>query len=194
VLKALADQVRERFTESKATLRELFSRLTFNVLYERAGEGGDTALRGYLERDPETAGSAAEEGRLQRRAEQRARLCEAMTQIAAERGFEAATAQQVLLRAEIGSGTFYSLYESREACLLEAFERCADAVLARVVDAVAKGRGDLHSRLEAGLGALIELLDAHPDVARLLLATAPASEGLSPSSRPSTPWRCRDRG
>lgn len=123
----------------------------------------------YLERDPETAGSAAEERRLQRRAEQRARLCEAMTQIAAERGFEAATAQQVFLRAEIGSGTFYRLYESREACLLEAFERCADAVLARVVDAVATGRGDLHSRLEASLGTLIDLLDAHPDVARLLL-------------------------
>jgi serine/threonine-protein kinase HipA len=29
---ALADQIRERFTEPKATLRELFSRLTFNVL------------------------------------------------------------------------------------------------------------------------------------------------------------------
>lgn len=29
---ALADQVRERFTKPKATLRELFSRLTFNVL------------------------------------------------------------------------------------------------------------------------------------------------------------------
>lgn len=123
----------------------------------------------YLERDPETAGSAAEERRLQRRAERRARLCEAMTQITAERGFEAATAQQVLLRAEIGSGTFYKLYEGREACLLEAFERCADAVLARVVDAVAKGHGDLNSRLEAGLGTLIDLLDAHPDVARLLL-------------------------
>ncbi len=29
---ALSDQVRERFTEPKATLRELFSRLTFNIL------------------------------------------------------------------------------------------------------------------------------------------------------------------
>jgi serine/threonine-protein kinase HipA len=29
---ALADQIRERFTEPKATLRELFSRLTFNIL------------------------------------------------------------------------------------------------------------------------------------------------------------------
>ncbi len=49
----------------------------------------------YLERDPETTGSAAEERRL--------------TQIAAQRGFEAATAQQVFLRAELGSGTFYRL-------------------------------------------------------------------------------------
>jgi AcrR family transcriptional regulator len=82
----------------------------------------------YLERDPETAGSAAEERRLQRRAELRARLCEAMTQIAAERGFEAATAQQVFLRAELGSGTFYRLYESREACLLEEAARVKDIV------------------------------------------------------------------
>jgi serine/threonine-protein kinase HipA len=37
---ALADQVRERFTEPKRTLRELFSRLTFNVL---AGNTDDHA-------------------------------------------------------------------------------------------------------------------------------------------------------
>jgi serine/threonine-protein kinase HipA len=37
---ALADQVRERFTEPKATLRELFARLTFNIL---AGNTDDHA-------------------------------------------------------------------------------------------------------------------------------------------------------
>ena len=130
----------------------------------------------YLQRDPAEAGSEREAARLQRDAEQRAALCEAMTQIAAKSGFAAASAHQVFMRAGVGSGTFYRLYENREACLREAFERCTDTVLARVEDAAAREEGDLSDRLEAGLGELLALLGAHPDVARLLLVEIAAGD------------------
>jgi AcrR family transcriptional regulator len=68
----------------------------------------------------------------------------------------------------VGQGTYYKLYGNREACLREAFERCANTILAGVEDAAARA-GDDADRLEAGLGELLALLEAHPDVARLLL-------------------------
>ena len=123
----------------------------------------------YLERDPETARGAADARRLKQRAEQRARLCEAMAQVAAEQGFGAASAQKVFVRAGLGSGTFYRLYESREACLQDAFERCAATALARVAATAARDGGEFGTQLRAGLAELLELLGEHPAVARLLL-------------------------
>jgi AcrR family transcriptional regulator len=122
----------------------------------------------YLERDPATARSKVEAERLRREAGQRAKLCEALTQLAAEQGFDAVTAQGVFTRADFGSGTFYKLYPDPEACLAEAFERCARTALGRVEDAAAAEEGDCASRLAAGIRELLDLLSSHPEVARLL--------------------------
>lgn len=137
----------------------------------------------FLERDPAEAGSKREAARLRRNAEQRAELCRAMTQIAAQHGFEAASAHKVFVRAGVGSSTFYRLYESREACLREAFKRCAGVVLARVEAAARRAGGDSARELEAGLGELLELLGAHPDVARLLLVEIFAGDDRCRESR-----------
>jgi len=79
---------------------------------------------------------------------------------------DAAAIHLAARRAGVGQGTYYKLYDSRDACLQEAFERCAELVLARVGEANAsKERGCV----EAGLSELLDLLDADPDVAYLLL-------------------------
>ena len=108
----------------------------------------------YLQADPAKAGSEREAKRLRREAEQRARLCEATTRLAAEGGLEAAAIHLAARRAGIGQGTYYKLYDSRDACLQEAFERCAETVFARVAEAAAEGKG-LGVRIEAGLGELL---------------------------------------
>jgi AcrR family transcriptional regulator len=123
----------------------------------------------YLESDPAQAGSERERERLWREAEQRAKLCEATTQLAAAGGLEAAAIHLAARRAGVGQGTYYKLYDSKEACVCDAFERCADTVLGRIEAAAARNAGDFAERLEAGLGELLALLDAHPEVARLLL-------------------------
>jgi AcrR family transcriptional regulator len=130
----------------------------------------------YLERDPTGAKTPVEAERLRRQAGQRAALCEAMTRLAAQHGFEAATAQRVFHAAELGSGTFYKLFEDREACLLTAFERCAGAIFARVAAATQAGGDDFADRLEAGLGELVGILAADPDVARLVLVEIRAGD------------------
>lgn len=123
----------------------------------------------YLDVDPAEAGSERVAARPRRNAEQRAALCEAMTQIAAQGGFGEASAQKAFTRAGLGSGTFYRIYESREDCLREAFERCGGTVLERVADAAAREVGECSDQFGAGLRELLALFAAHPEVARLLL-------------------------
>lgn len=130
----------------------------------------------YLQRDPAEAGSEREAARLQRDAERRAKLCEATTRLAAKGGLEAAAIHLAASYAGMGQGTYYKLYDSREACLREAFERCAEVVQARVEVAAARDGGDFASRLGAGLSELLALLDAHPDVAHLLLVAILAGD------------------
>lgn len=122
----------------------------------------------YLAADPAKADSAREAERLRREAEQRARLCEATTRLAAENGLEGAPIHLAAQRAGIGQGTYYKLYDSRDACLQEAFERCAEMVFARVAEAAAEDEGS-GARIEGGLGELLDLLAADRDVAQLLL-------------------------
>lgn len=123
----------------------------------------------YLERDPATAQTKVEAERLVREAGQRAELCRTMAKVAAERGFEGTGIYRVVGTAGLGSLTFYKLYESKEACLLEAFERCSEAIFARVEEAVRNGGVDFAQQVEAGLRELLELLAAEPDVARVVL-------------------------
>lgn len=61
-------------------------------------------------------------------ARQRALLCRCMVQLAAEQGYESASVQKAVRLSGLGKGTFYSLFERGEACLLEAFERCAETI------------------------------------------------------------------
>ena len=120
----------------------------------------------YLQADPAKADSEREAERLRREAEQRAKLCEATTRLAAKGNLEAAAIHLAARRAGVGQGTYYKLYGSRDACLREAFERCAEVVLARVAGATgSKEQGGV----EAGLSELLDLLAGDTDVARLLL-------------------------
>ena len=130
----------------------------------------------YLERKPGAAESKAETARLMRAARQRASLCEAMTRVAAKRGLEGATIDAAVQTAGLSRGTFYRLYETREACVLEAFERCADTLLGHVAEAVDRGSGDPLGGARAGLAALRELLGGHSEVARMLLVEIRAGD------------------
>jgi AcrR family transcriptional regulator len=122
----------------------------------------------YLAGDLADAESERQEKQLRRDAEQRAKLCEAMTQVAAESGFEATKIYLAARMAGLGLSTYYKLYETREACLLEAFERCAETVLAQVESAMSHPSRP-EEKAAAGIGALTELLASEPNVARLML-------------------------
>src|SRR5438270_6450169 len=72
---------------------------------------------------------------------QRAKLLDAMVRIVAEKGYEAATVADAVRLARISRGTFYELFESKEACLAAAYRLGRDVLAARVADAVLRAAG-----------------------------------------------------
>lgn len=122
----------------------------------------------YLEGDPAAAAEPREAARLAREAEQRAGLCEALVRVAAREGYGATTIDAVVAERRLGKMTFYKLYSSLEAGLLEAFEVCARRIYERVT-AAAEGRSGRKAKVEAGVAELLEVLSEWPEVARVAL-------------------------
>lgn len=97
---------------------------------------------------------------------QRAKLLEAMVQVVAEKGYAAATVADAVRVAKVSRGTFYELFESKQACLMEAYRLGIEVLEQRVADAVAEaGSGDEEIRL--GLRAYLRALKEEPRFAHV---------------------------
>ncbi len=104
---------------------------------------------------------------------QRAKLLDAMVRTVAEKGYEAATVADAVRLARISRGTFYELFESKEACLAAAYEAGTEVLEARVADA-ARGAKGWVDELRRGIRAYLETLDGEPAFARVYLLEWPA--------------------
>jgi AcrR family transcriptional regulator len=106
---------------------------------------------------------------------QRAKLLDAMVRVVAEKGYAAATVADAVRLARVSRGTFYELFESKEACLAAAYRLGLDVLAARVADAV-KDAPDWREEIRRGLRAYLETFDAEPLFARVyLLEWAPVA-------------------
>ena len=106
---------------------------------------------------------------------QRAKLLDAMVRVVAEKGYEAATVADAVRLARVSRGTFYELFESKEACLAAAYRLGLDVLAARVSRAI-RGAGDWRQELRLGIGAYLETFDEEPLFARVyLLEWAPVA-------------------
>jgi AcrR family transcriptional regulator len=99
---------------------------------------------------------------------QRAKLLDAMIRVVAEKGYEAATVADAVRLARVSRGTFYELFESKEACLAAAYRLGLDVLAARVSDAV-RDAADWRQELRLGLRAYLRTLDDEPVFARVYL-------------------------
>jgi AcrR family transcriptional regulator len=102
---------------------------------------------------------------------QRARLLEAMVRAVAEKGYEQATVADAVRLARVSRGTFYELFESKEACLLAAY-RVGNEVLEERIDAAIRAAGDWREELRLGLRTYLHALDEDPLFARVSLIEA----------------------
>src|SRR3954454_10853587 len=88
---------------------------------------------------------------------QRAKLLEAMVQVVAEKGFEAATVADAVKRAKVSRGTFYELFDSKQACLAAA-SRLGCEVLEERIDAAVRDASDWREELRQGIRAYLHAL------------------------------------
>ena len=102
---------------------------------------------------------------------QRARLLEAMVQAVAEKGYEAATVADAVRLARVSRGTFYELFESKEACLLAAYKVVYEVLEERIGTAI-RGAEDWRAELRLGIRAYLQTLERDPVFARVYLIEA----------------------
>ena len=106
---------------------------------------------------------------------QRAKLLDAMVRVVAEKGYEAATVADAVKLARVSRGTFYELFESKEACLAAAYRLGVDVLAERVSEAV-RGAQDWREELRLGIRAYLKTFDEEPLFARVyLLEWAPVA-------------------
>jgi AcrR family transcriptional regulator len=106
---------------------------------------------------------------------QRERLREAMVRVAAAKGYEATTVTDVIEFAGVSRATFYELFDDKTDCFLEAYDAIIDVLVAHVTSAFEAAGGEpWPERIAAGLGALVELLSAEADIARMAMVEVTA--------------------
>jgi AcrR family transcriptional regulator len=121
-------------------------------------------------------------------ASQRTRLLEAVGRAVAEKGYAAATIDDVVRGAGVSKKTFYEHFTDKEQCFLAAYEAASEQLFERVRDAHA-GDGDWLERTRAGIGAYLRWLAAEPALARVFLIEVAAAGPRAAECRE----RLRDR-
>ena len=102
-------------------------------------------------------------------ASQRSRLLEAAGQAVAEKGYAAATIDDIVRRAGVSKKTFYEHFEDKLGCFLAAYEAASDELYAHVTAAQDAAGADWHDRTRAGIHAYLRWLAAEPALARVFL-------------------------
>jgi AcrR family transcriptional regulator len=107
-------------------------------------------------------------------ASQRTRLLEAVGRAVAERGYAAATIDDVVRGAGVSKKTFYEHFADKEDCFLAAYETASEELLERVREAHAI-HDDWLARTRAGVRAYLRWLAAEPALARVFLIEVAAA-------------------
>jgi AcrR family transcriptional regulator len=112
---------------------------------------------------------------------QRAALMAAMTELAAERGWQKVTAEQLCERIAMSKRTFYGLFADREDCFVAAVERAVQDISSQVRSAFEAQGGPLADRIGGALAALLYELDV--DRHRAWLVGVEAGNGSARARR-----------
>jgi AcrR family transcriptional regulator len=107
-------------------------------------------------------------------ASQRARLLEAVGRAVADKGYAAATIDDIVRGAGVSKKTFYEHFADKQGCFLAAYETAAEELFRRVRDA--HGASDQWlERTRAGIRAYLRWLAAEPALARVFLIEVAAA-------------------
>ncbi len=128
---------------------------------------------------------------------QRAKLLDGMVRAVAEKGYAAATVADAVRLARVSRGTFYELFESKEACLAAAYRLGCEVLEERVSDAV-RDAVDWRDELRLGIRTYLRTLEEEPVLcarlpARVARGRRGARRGPAAASPLATARRSRAR-
>jgi AcrR family transcriptional regulator len=110
---------------------------------------------------------------------QRDRLVAGTIQVIAELGYHKTTVTDIAAAAGVGRRTFYSYFDSKEACFLVTYDVIAQHLLGAATQA-AEGEQSWPERVQASIGAALATFAANPDLAHFMLIAPPrAGEPIS---------------
>ncbi len=96
--------------------------------------------------------------------------------VAAAKGYEATTVDDVIEVAGVSRARFYEMFDDKAACFLEAYDAVIDVLVAHVTSAFEAAADELWpERIAAGLRAMVELLAAESDIARMAMVEVTAA-------------------
>ncbi len=129
-------------------------------------------------------------------ASQRTRLLEAVGRAVAEKGYAAATIDDVVRDAGVSKKTFYEHFSDKLHCFLAAYEAASDELLEHIRAAQDTADADWLARTSAGIHAYLRWLAAEPALARVFLieiaAAGPAALELRERMRDRYADRMRE--
>lgn len=99
--------------------------------------------------------------------EHRARLLQAMAQVAAAQGLAATSIASVVAEAGVSKRTFYEHFADKDACFLELYRAASASALRTLRESVQAGR-PWQDQVEYALGAYLAHLAAGPQLIRML--------------------------
>lgn len=104
---------------------------------------------------------------------QRERILAATVSLVAEKGYRSVSVAAIVAEAGVSRLKFYENFGSKQDAFLAGLDAGLEQTAARVAAATEESGVDPVARLTAGIGALLDLLAARPDLARALVVEAP---------------------
>jgi AcrR family transcriptional regulator len=105
-----------------------------------------------------------------RRRDQKQRLLAAAREVFAERGFAAASIEDVVSRARVSRTSFYRFFQGKEDCMLAVLDEAITRLM--LTFAAATAADDPEERIRLGVRGIVEGLASDPVTARVLLVEA----------------------
>jgi AcrR family transcriptional regulator len=102
----------------------------------------------------------------------RGRIIAAVTELSAERGYEATSIADIVKRARVARKTLYDNFDGKEEAFLAAVDSAVGEALQRAEAACESADGDWRARVEAGLGAFLAQVAEQPASARMCMLEA----------------------
>jgi AcrR family transcriptional regulator len=106
---------------------------------------------------------------------QRRRIYAAVATEMAQRGYDELTVGLIIARARVSRTTFYAQFANKREAVVATHEAVSDRLLAVLEEACIRER-EWPRKVKAGIEAMLDFSDAHPDEARLLVTRLEAAD------------------